>query len=144
MKYLQVTVDDAPGEPIRNFFEPCSAFIKEAKDKKSRVLVHCNMGMSRSCTIVLAYLMKHEGLSLAQALVHTKERRPVVSPNPGFMGQLIEYETEMRGRPTIDLGTLHDGPLRRGQLVRHFVLTVPTTVPSVHIFFGRWGDRVRG
>ncbi len=62
------------------------------------------MGMSRSCTIVLAYLMKHEGMTLAKALIHTKERRPVVSPNPGFMKQLIDYEKQIyNGKGTINL-----------------------------------------
>jgi len=67
------------------------------------VLVHCTMGMSRSATLVLAYLVRHTNMSLAQALLHTKERRPVASPNPGFMQQLVAMEIALRGRPSIDV-----------------------------------------
>jgi len=73
------------------------------KDKPEAVFVHCSAGMSRSATITIAYLIKHQDMSLIQALQVCKEARPVVSPNQGFMEQLVKFEVSVRGTPTIDM-----------------------------------------
>ncbi|KAH8116393.1 protein-tyrosine phosphatase-like protein [Phellopilus nigrolimitatus] len=49
--------------------------------KKRKVLVHCSAGISRSPTIVIAYLMKYQSHSLLQALARVWSRRPKVVPN---------------------------------------------------------------
>ena len=56
------------------------------------VLVHCQFGVSRSASIVLAYLMKYHDFSLTQALDHVRQRRPIIDPNPGFRRQLATWE----------------------------------------------------
>lgn len=66
--------------------------------KKSVVMVHCKLGMSRSATIVVAYLMATRGMSLNTALNFAKERRIVVHPNRGFMEQLRTLETKQRSK----------------------------------------------
>jgi hypothetical protein len=53
-------------------------------------------GVSRSTSVVLAYLMKEEGLHLDEAYAFVKSKRPVVKPNPGFMSQLRQFERELR------------------------------------------------
>jgi protein tyrosine phosphatase len=60
-----------------------------------RVIVHCVMGVSRSCSLVLAYLMKYKGMSLKQAFDLVSSKRSVVRPNAGFWRQLIEYEKKL-------------------------------------------------
>lgn len=102
IKYYHVDVGDTATDDIAKFFKSACDFIEDARQSGKSVLVHCTMGMSRSCSIVLAYLVRHQGMSLAQALMHVKERRPVTSPNPGFMTQLIQFEKESRGKATID------------------------------------------
>ena len=52
-------------------------------------------GMSRSVTIVTAYLMKRKGWDLRYALGHVKAKRPIAQPNLGFMRQLQEYESAL-------------------------------------------------
>ena len=43
-------------------------------------------------------------MTLIDALRYVKERRPVVSPNSGFMSQLVELECQLHGNgPTLDL-----------------------------------------
>lgn len=42
----------------------------------------------------MAYLMKTKQLGLKDAFDYIKQRRGVVSPNFGFMGQLLQYESE--------------------------------------------------
>lgn len=50
-----------------------------------------------SVTVVVAYLMKKHGMTLAQALQHVKSRRPVANPNSGFIKQLQDLEKSMQG-----------------------------------------------
>uniref|UniRef100_A0A8C9R8H6 protein-tyrosine-phosphatase n=1 Tax=Scleropages formosus TaxID=113540 RepID=A0A8C9R8H6_SCLFO len=52
------------------------------------VLVHCAAGVSRSPALAVAYVMYRLGLCLDDAFV--KERRPTISPNFNFLGQLQE------------------------------------------------------
>lgn len=54
------------------------------------------MGISRSPTIVLAYLISRYNMSLDTAYSYVKTRRPQIRPNPGFMDQLRQYETELK------------------------------------------------
>ncbi|KAL5507689.1 hypothetical protein ACEPAH_5307 [Sanghuangporus vaninii] len=66
--------------------------LEEASDavprQKHRVLVHCVMGISRSTTVVCAYLMATRHLSFPSALMFIRKRRPRVHPNYGFRRQL--------------------------------------------------------
>merc|ERR1712151_1135912 len=64
-----------------------------------RILVHCHAGVSRSATVVLAFLMqkrfdkKEQDKSAYEwALQLAKSRRRCVGPNPGFVKQLIAFE----------------------------------------------------
>lgn len=58
-------------------------YIKDMLNK-TNVLVHCQMGMSRSSSLVIAFLMKEYGMSYAKAKKYTKDRREIVQPNEGF------------------------------------------------------------
>jgi len=42
-------------------------------------------------------------MNLIDALRYTKLRRPMSSPNSGFMRQLLELEMELYGKETVDL-----------------------------------------
>ena len=48
------------------------------------VLVHCNMGVSRSTSIVVRYLMHYRTYSYADALAAIKAQRPIANPNRAF------------------------------------------------------------
>ncbi|KAI5650592.1 hypothetical protein M9H77_36597 [Catharanthus roseus] len=90
------SLSDREDVNISQYFEDCFEFIEEAKKSGGGVLVHCFLGRSRSATIVVAYLMKKHGMSLAQALAHVKERRPVAGPNSGFIAQLQNLEKTLQ------------------------------------------------
>ena len=49
------------------------------------------MGISRSATVVAAYLTFRHGLTPDQALAWIRLQRPIVHPNPGFQEQLSDY-----------------------------------------------------
>ena len=72
-------------------FDETYKFIKEAKEQNGSILVHCKMGVSRSASCVIAYLMKEYKLNMHQALEKVREQRPIVDPNEGFLRQLEEY-----------------------------------------------------
>ena len=57
-KVLWINLDDVLGADIRKYFEETNKFLEECQEKNEKVLVHCQMGISRSTSVVLAYLMK--------------------------------------------------------------------------------------
>ncbi|KAI5120317.1 hypothetical protein M0805_000377 [Coniferiporia weirii] len=62
-----------------------------ASIEKHKVLVHCVMGISRSTTVVCAYLMSTRRMSPAAALLFVKRRRAQAHPNYGFRRQLAIF-----------------------------------------------------
>lgn len=63
---------------------------------KTNVLVHCQMGMSRSSSLIIAFLMKQYGMSFIEAKKITKEKRQIVNPNEGFVKDLLKFQKELR------------------------------------------------
>jgi atypical dual specificity phosphatase len=80
--------------------------------RNGKILVHCSAGISRSPTVVAAYLMKHEGMTLKAALGHIVRVRPQVSPNAGFLKQLKEMEMELFGTAVSSLDGVDELPRR--------------------------------
>ncbi|XP_030465931.1 dual specificity protein phosphatase 1-like [Syzygium oleosum] len=99
--YKVVDVMDSENTHIGQHFEECINFIDEARRQGGSILVHCFMGISRSVTVVAAYLMKRRGMRLSQALEHVKTRRPQAAPNTGFIVQLREFENSLNDATTI-------------------------------------------
>jgi hypothetical protein len=61
--------------------------------------------VSRSATIVVAFVVHHLKISVHDAFFLVRSKRPVIMPNLGFMDQLCEYEVEIdgnQGDPSID------------------------------------------
>ena len=77
-------------------------FYSGSNQKSNRVLIHCNMGRSRSSTVMLGYLMEVKRWSLQDACELLKDCRPTVKPNIGFLNQLLKYEKQLFGRQISD------------------------------------------
>jgi len=60
-------------------------------NNNKNVFVHCAMGVSRSASVIIAYLIKYKNMSYEEATRAVKEKRPCVEPNSGFMLQLKTY-----------------------------------------------------
>ncbi|KAF8219631.1 phosphatases II [Tricholoma matsutake] len=84
--------------------EKADAFIDAAKSGK--ILVHCSAAVSRSPTIVTAYLMKKHGMTLKEALGLIVRARPPACPNAGFLAQLKELEFKLYGVSSLDVDLL--------------------------------------
>ncbi|KAJ3116958.1 hypothetical protein HDU96_008248 [Phlyctochytrium bullatum] len=95
--YHDFPIEDSPREPIRKLFAETSTIIAHALSRNEGVLVHCHAGVSRSATIVLAYLVRHAGLTLHEAWTTAYAARPIVRPNEGFARALQELEREVWG-----------------------------------------------
>ena len=75
---------------IPSLRESIHASLEEGKN----VCVHCQVGVSRSVTLVLAYLMKYERLNLKEAVERVKSARPFICPNRGFIEILGKLERD--------------------------------------------------
>ena len=72
----------------------------EARARGERVLVHCVQGISRSATVVIAYLMYvNPDWSLEHTVQYVKARRSIVNPHTGFLSKLTAFALSDR-RPS--------------------------------------------
>jgi hypothetical protein len=129
LAYLPLHLWDSPDQDIAQYFDLSNEFIHTAltypvEHGPYAVLVHCRAGISRSTTLVIAYLLylfaqhnppssaphssSHTVLSSLTALCpisaerpfrdimsHLLLQRPVIYPNKGFCSQLLTYEASL-------------------------------------------------
>jgi len=111
-------LQDHSDEDISRFWTEALEFIHQGIMENTAVLVHCRQGISRSATIVLAYLMNYathvahasdlqpvpvltvgttppqSPTSYSDAFDYVKSRRPHISPNLGFVLALHEIDRQ--------------------------------------------------
>ena len=87
LRYLRVPIYDSPAEDAAEHFASVLDFIA-SRLHHGGVLVHCNRGVSRSATFVVAHLMKARALDPASALELVRAARPQAEPNAAFLKQL--------------------------------------------------------
>lgn len=92
-QYLRIDIFDLPSQNIRKYFDMTYQFIEDALcTKTNKVLVHCSAGISRSPTLVLAYMIKKKKIKLDEAFQTMRQLRTIVDPNISFILQLREWE----------------------------------------------------
>ncbi|KAL0091394.1 protein-tyrosine phosphatase-like protein [Phycomyces blakesleeanus] len=79
--------------------------IDSAKDHHEPIYVHCKAGKSRSAAAILAYLVLSEQWTLKRAYRHLIKSRPTVSPNIGFVAELMKLEESVHGQVSNFAGT---------------------------------------
>ncbi|CAR25518.1 hypothetical protein ZYGR_0A00820 [Zygosaccharomyces rouxii] len=62
-----------------------------AQQRGLRVLIHCQCGVSRSASLIVAYIMRYEKLPLNDAYEKLKSVALDISPNMGLIFQLMEW-----------------------------------------------------
>jgi dual specificity MAP kinase phosphatase len=90
--YLRLPASDSGSQNLKQYFSEAISFIENARTANGKVLVHCQAGVSRSPSIVAAYLISRSHKTLSDAFTFIKDRRSIVAPNINFMGQLLEFE----------------------------------------------------
>ena len=100
-------IDSAKETGVLPFILEAIDFIEQARKEKGVVFVHCHQGVSRSCTIVIAYLMWLNRISFQAAFDMVKEAHPICGPNANFISQLMDWEM------TLNLGQYKEPQLFR-------------------------------
>jgi len=97
--YKKYPFGDTPEQDVLPDLPDAINFIHEAhqSDRRHKVLVHCVQGISRSATVVIAYLMKYEKMNLLDAHNHTLKCRQIASPRKEFVDQLGRFECQIHG-----------------------------------------------
>jgi hypothetical protein len=89
-EHMRITQDDTDTAAITAHFDRSFAFIDSCQ---GACLVHCGAGISRSATLVIAYMMRKSKWPLDKALKHVQACRSAVRPNNGFMQALRDFES---------------------------------------------------
>ena len=90
--YFKAKINDFPNFNISLFFNKTNEFINKAKLSGKNILIHCQLGISRSTTCLIAYMIKYLGYNTISAMKYIKNKRPQIMPNFGFLQQLKDYE----------------------------------------------------
>ncbi|XP_023262845.1 dual specificity protein phosphatase 8-like [Seriola lalandi dorsalis] len=91
-RYLRIPIDDSLWDDLLPWIPQALNFIDAAMSSGASVLVHCAAGISRSPALAVAYIMYSLGMDLDHAYRFVKERRPSISPNFNFLGQLQHFQ----------------------------------------------------
>eukprot|EP00357_Protocruzia_adherens_P008532 CAMPEP_0114987156 /NCGR_PEP_ID=MMETSP0216-20121206/8844_1 /TAXON_ID=223996 /ORGANISM="Protocruzia adherens, Strain Boccale" /LENGTH=273 /DNA_ID=CAMNT_0002349709 /DNA_START=288 /DNA_END=1109 /DNA_ORIENTATION=- len=101
-EYLHISVHDSPDSNLYRFFEQSNAFIEKAITSGGKVLVHCALGVCRSSSLVLAYIIKNKDMSFKRAYDYLREQRQRANPNRGFIEQLKIFSKVTRNSAPLD------------------------------------------
>ena len=96
INYFKAKINDFPNFNISLFFNKTNDFINKAKLSGKNILIHCQLGISRSTTCLIAYMIKYLGYNTVSAMQFIKNKRPQIMPNFGFLQQLKNYEERIK------------------------------------------------
>ncbi|XP_052431350.1 uncharacterized protein LOC127972094 isoform X3 [Carassius gibelio] len=103
INYYDVPAEDKCSFNISEYFFPAAQFIHQAlSNPENKVLVHCKKGLSRSATLVLAYLMIYHDMMVEDAIDHVMEARDI-RPNIGFLKQLTILNSNLKSQRILQL-----------------------------------------
>ncbi|KAF3919211.1 hypothetical protein AA313_de0203886 [Arthrobotrys entomopaga] len=92
IEHLHICIADLPICNIEKDFPTTSEFIRKALSQEgTKVLVHCLGGLSRSASVICAYLIAAKGCTAEEAIAYTHSCRRITHPNGGFRKQLEDY-----------------------------------------------------
>jgi len=74
-QYMNVRIYDEETTDLMKHFNSTYNFIKNAKSSSGKVLVHCKMGISRSASVIISFLMKEHRWPLDKTLAKVKRQR---------------------------------------------------------------------
>ncbi|RWR86024.1 Dual specificity phosphatase [Cinnamomum micranthum f. kanehirae] len=97
--YKTLWLQDSPSEDITSILYDVFDYFEDVRAQGGRVLVHCCQGVSRSTSLVIAYLMWREGQSFDDAFQYVKAARGIANPNMGFACQLLQCQKRVHAIP---------------------------------------------
>ncbi|KAL4234595.1 Dual specificity protein phosphatase 3 [Mactra antiquata] len=99
MKFLGIKALDNTTFNMMPFFKSTSDFIDKALKGGGKIFIHCYKGVSRSATIVLAYMMLKCNIEILEATRLIRSKRKI-HPNDGFIRQLCILNRQLYGEQT--------------------------------------------
>lgn len=93
--YMGFALSDTPTTDISRYFYIAAKFIENGVNSGGRVLVHCLVGVSRSATLAIAYLMISRKMTAQEAIRAVRMNRDI-HPNDGFLSQMADLDNELK------------------------------------------------
>jgi protein-tyrosine phosphatase len=90
--WLHIDLEDSENTDISRHFLQVIKHVDAAQKRGDCVLIHCAAGISRSATMMAAYLMWKHQWTRDQALEYIRTSRSIIRPNDGFLEQLALFE----------------------------------------------------
>lgn len=103
IQVVKIPVFDVPDTNLAKFMKPVARLVYANKLAGGNAVVHCVLGVSRSVTLVAAYMLFYYDMGMQRILTLIQAKRPIINPNGGFKGQLKCFEEYIKkyGRDTI-------------------------------------------
>ncbi|KAI9493140.1 hypothetical protein BDB00DRAFT_788193 [Zychaea mexicana] len=99
IKYHKVAAQDTViMQNVEETLKQAVQVIDQAKQIHEPIYVHCKAGKSRSVAAILAYFVVSERWTLKRAYKHVIKARPSMSPNIGFVAELLKLEECVHGQ----------------------------------------------
>lgn len=81
LNYLSLPIDDKNSNDIKEKLRVAIDYIDNTKDNGNKILVHCDLGVSKSIYIIVGYIMKTQGRDANMAYQMVKEKRDIANIN---------------------------------------------------------------
>ncbi|XP_076905065.1 protein-tyrosine-phosphatase MKP1-like [Bidens hawaiensis] len=120
--YRTLWLQDSPSEDITSILYDVFDYFEDVREQNGRVFVHCCQGVSRSTSLVIAYLMWREGQSFDDAFQYVKAAREIADPNMGFACQLLQCQKRV-----------HAFPLSPSSLLRLYRIAPHSSYDPLHL-----------
>ena len=91
--YLLIEIGDSCDQNILEYIPQAMSFIVNGL-RSGKVLVHCAAGISRSSSIIIAYLMITKSLNFIDAENFVRKQRNCILPNEGFKRQISSIDVD--------------------------------------------------
>lgn len=89
--YFHLQLKDTESQHLLEYLDNICDYIHMLINNKCKVLVHCYMGISRSPSIIIAYLIKYNNMDYDTAYKHVSNKRHI-NINSWFISELKEFE----------------------------------------------------
>lgn len=119
-KYHKIHVQDKAGASLRCHLSMACDFIQTAL-QQGAVLVHCRGGVSRSPTVITAFLIACRRLSITEALEVVRISRKCANPRAEFLADLQQFVQDL---PAGNIAQRASGPIDRSE-AEHSHVSVP-------------------
>ncbi|XP_006859895.1 PREDICTED: serine/threonine/tyrosine-interacting-like protein 1 [Chrysochloris asiatica] len=106
-KLLHIQVEDSLEANLSPFLRHLCHFIDIHLELGSVILVFSKLGISRSCAVIIAYLMHWQGQSLKSSWNYIKKCKGNMCPNRAFVNQLLLWEKIVLGDLITNILDLH-------------------------------------